>query len=62
MFHNVLQVLHDVLLCLVSRTTISIAASATTRPPITAGIGDNSAEIGDDTSGIVDVAAKVNPC
>ena len=27
-----------------------------------AGIGDDSAEIGDDTTGIVDIAAKVTPC
>ena len=27
-----------------------------------AGIGDNYAEIGDDTVGIVDIAAKVFPC
>ena len=42
---------HDVLLCLVSRATIGITASATARMPIALGIGDNSAEIGDDAAG-----------
>ena len=56
MFNNVLR-------CLVSRATIGIAASVTARPRRspqrsrqlrrTAGIGDNSAEIGDDAAGIV---------
>ena len=59
MYHNVLQVFYDVLRCIVSRATIGIAASATTRPPIAAGIGDNSAGIGDDAAGIGDNSAKV---
>ena len=49
MYQNVLQVFHDVLLCLtmflrwlVSRATIGIVASATARPTIAAGIGNNS--------------------
>ena len=59
MFKNVLQ-------CLVSRATISIAASVTADclrdHGNTAGIGDSSAEIGDDAEGIVDIAAKEIPC
>ena len=60
MIYHILQVFHDVLQCLVSRATIGIAASATTRPikrrrrpradrltdrDNVAEIGDNSAEI-----------------
>ena len=54
--------------CLVSHATIGIAASATARATDrlrdrdTTGIDDNSAEIGKDTAGIVDIAAKVIPC
>ena len=59
MFNNVLQ-------CLVSHATIGIIASATVdhfrdRDNV-AGIGDNSAESGDDATGIVNIAAKVIPC
>ena len=57
---------NHVLRCLVSRATIGIAASATAdllrdRDNV-AGISDDSAEIGDDATGIVDIAAKVTPC
>ena len=59
MFNNVLQ-------CLVSRATISIAASVTADclrdHDNGAGIGDSSAETGDDAEGIVDIAAKEIPC
>ena len=64
--HDVLQVVHDVLRCItmfykcfmmfnnVSRYLVS-------RPTI--GTADhNSAEIGDDAAGIVNIAAKVIPC
>ena len=61
MYDNVLYVFHDVLLCLANRATIGIIASATGRPPIASGIGDKSAEIGDGTTGIVDIAANVIP-
>ena len=62
---------NNVLWCLASRATIRVAASATAQPPppITSGIGDNSAEIGDNSAeicdgaaGIVDIAANVIPC
>ena len=43
MFNNILQ-------CLASRTTIDIAASATTCPPIASGIGNNEAGIGDNSA------------
>ena len=57
MYHNVLH------LFLASRAKIGVAASATTWPPENAaGIGNNSAEIGDGTAGIVDIAAIVIPC
>ena len=58
----------NILRCLVSHATIGIAASATARAADhlrdrdTTGIGHNSAEIGEDTAGIVDIAAKVIPC
>ena len=55
MYHNVL------ILCFMmfaSCATSGVAASATARPPIAKGIGDNSAEIGDDAAGTVDIAAK----
>ena len=46
-------------LCLASRATIGITASATADR-----LRDrnNSAEIGDDATGIVDIAAKMIPC
>ena len=53
----------DNVLCLASRTTIGNRA-ATDRlkdSDSAAGIGDNTTEIGDDTAGIVDIAAKVTP-
>ena len=64
MFNNVL--------CLASRATIDVAASATADHlrdrGNAAGIADNSAEIdysakiGDGSAGIVDIAANVIPC
>ena len=55
----------NVLRCLVCHATIGIAAMATADQlrdrDNPAGIGDNSAEIGDDTTGSVDIAAKVIP-
>ena len=62
MYHNGLQVFHDVLRCLVSHATIGIAASATARTPIAAVIIDNSSEISDDAAEIVNITAKVIPC
>ena len=53
------MMINNVLQCLVSRATIGIAALV---PRIASGIGDNSAEIGYDAIGIVDIAAKVIPC
>ena len=38
MYHNALDVFHDVLWCLACRATIGVAASATVRPPIASGI------------------------
>ena len=56
MYHNVLHVFHDVLLCLASRAAIGVAASATADRlrdrDNAAGIGNNSAEIGDGAAGI----------
>ena len=58
MFNNVL--------CLASRATIGVAASAPANHlrdrDNSAKIGDNSAEIGDGAAGIVDIAANVIPC
>ena len=58
MFNNVL--------CLASRATIGVAASAPADRlrdrDNSAEIGDNSAEIGDGAAGIVDIAANVMPC
>ena len=65
MFNNVL--------CLASRATIGVAASATADRlrdrDNAAGIGDNFAEIGDNSTeigdgaaGIVDIAVNVIPC
>ena len=89
MFHNVLRVIHvllvvhdvlrcitmlymclaifnNVLLCLASRATIGVAASAAADRlrdrDNAAGIGDNSAEIGAGAAGIVHIAANVIPC
>ena len=67
MYHNVLHVFHVKretarMKSLASRATIGVAASVTARPLIASGIGDNSAEIGDGTAGIVDIAANMIPC
>ena len=53
MFNNVL--------CLASLATTGVAASATARPAIASGIGNNYAEIGDGAAGIVDIGANVIP-
>ena len=57
---------NNVLWCLVSCATIGVAASATADrlrdSDNTAGIGNNSAEIGNGTTGFVDIAANVIPC
>ena len=58
MYHNVLHVFHDVLLCFM----IPEAADRLRDRDNAAGIGENSAEIGDDAAGIVDIAANVIPC
>ena len=55
MFNNVLR-------CLVSHATISIAASAAADRDNTAGISDNAPGIGDNVEGIGNIAAKVIPC
>ena len=60
LYRNVLQVFHDALLCL----TMFMKFYYDNAGPcgiIAAGIGDNSAEIGDDEAGIVDIVAKVIP-
>ena len=44
MYHNVSQVFHDVLLCLVSRAMIEIYTSVTAQPPIASGIATTSQE------------------
>ena len=72
MYHNVLQVFHDVLLCLTmfseSRNDRHqaidnrAAANCLRDRDNSAGISNNSAEIGDDIAGIVDNATKVIPC
>ena len=72
MYHNVLHVFHYVLLCFMMfsesrndrrhRIGDCAAADRLRERGNTAGIGDNSAETGDDAAGIVDIAAKVIPC
>ena len=65
MYHNVLHVFHDVLLCLtmfcdVQQVTQRSAAADCLRDcDDAAGIGDNSAEIGDGAAGIIDNATNV---
>ena len=70
-YHNVLQVFHDLLLCftMFSESHIDRHRRPRTPPADHLGgrdnaieIGDNSAEIGDDAIGIVDITAKVIPC
>ena len=73
MYHNVLQVFHDVLLCLSMFSESSndrhrrigerAAADSLRDRDNSAGIGDNSAGISNnsDAAGIVDIAAKVIP-
>ena len=59
MFNNVLR-------CLVSCATVGIAdcmaADRLRDYDNAAGISASSAEVGDDATGIVDIAAKVIPC
>ena len=72
MYHNVLQVFHDVLLCLTMfseprndrqrRIGDRSAANRLRHRDNAAGIGNNFTEIGDDAAGIIDIAAKVIPC
>ena len=78
MFHNVLHVFHDVLLCFMFCESHNNWLRLIGARPVTdrlrdrdnaAGIGDNSAEIGDNSAdigdgaaGIVDIAANVIPC
>ena len=52
---------NNVLWCLASHATISVAASAPADHDNYAEIGDKSAEIGDGAAGIVDIAANVIP-
>ena len=47
MYHNVLQVFHDVLRCLVSHAAIGIGDHAAA---IATGIGDGAAGIGDNSA------------
>ena len=66
MYHNVLHVFHDVLLCFmmfsVSRNDWRRRIGAHLRDhDNAAGIGDNSAEIGDGAAGIVNIGANVIP-
>ena len=57
---------NNVLWCLASRATISVAESAPADRlrdrDNSAEITDNSAEIGDGAAGIVDIAVNVIPC
>ena len=66
MFYKCFMMFNNVLLCLVSRATIGIAASATADRlrdhENVRGISDNSSEIGDEAALIVDIAAKVTAC
>ena len=75
MYHNVLHVFHDVLLCLTmfydvyrvaqwsaSRINDRMAADHLRDHDNAAGIGDNSAEIGDGAAVIVDITTNVIPC
>ena len=52
----------NVLGCLVSRETIGIAPLVTARAADRLRERDNTAGIGDNSAGIVDIAAKVIPC
>ena len=75
MYHNVLHLFHDVLICLtisydVWRVAQRSAAADRLRDrdnaagivDNSAGIGDNSAEIGDAAAGIVHIATNVISC
>ena len=72
MYHNVLHVFHDVLLCFIMfsksrndrhRRIGDRAATDRCRDRDNAiGLGDNSAEIGDDAAGIVNIATNMIPC
>ena len=63
MYHIVLQVFHEVLLCLTMFSESPQGSRQRCREwHNSAEIGDNSAEIGDDAAGIVDIDAKVIPC
>ena len=68
MYHNVLHVFRDVLLCLTMFYDVyqvaqrSAVADRLRDRENSAGIGDNSAKIGDGTAGIIDIAANVIPC
>ena len=72
MYHNVLHVFHDVLLCFMMfsesrndrrhRIGDRAAADRLRDRDNAVEIGDNSAEIGDGAAGTVDIAANVIPC
>ena len=72
MYHNVLHVFHDVLLCLTMfsksrndrhrRISDPAAADSLRDHDNTAGIGNNSTEIGDGAARIIDIATNVIPC
>ena len=63
MYHNVLDAFLDVLLCLTMFYDVERVAQRSALDRDNAiGIGNNSAEITNDTAGIVDIAANVIPC
>ena len=72
MYHNILHVFQDILLCFMMfseshndrRCRISDRAAADRLRDCDndAGIGNNSAEIGNGAAGIVDITANVIPC
>ena len=64
MYHNVLHLFHDVLLCLTSHETIGVASSTTANRlrdrDNAAGIGNNSAKIGNNSAEIGDNYAEIS--
>ena len=72
MYHNLLNLFHDVLLCFMTfsescndrrhRIGDCAAKDRLRDRANAAGIGDDFAEIGDGAVGIIDIAANVIPC
>ena len=71
MYHNVLHLFHDVLLCLTFNNVLCLASRATIGDRAAADrlrdrgnaaeIGDNSTKKSNDAAGIVDISANVIP-